>query len=201
MGSLSWNRKTRCTAFAGTKKVASGALEQVAWKVATDMESGEITDVLIFDDHTSQQIEVEFRGLREDIVKRLPEPPAEGVSAQSDEAVKGRGRPKLGVVARELTLLPRHWDWLSTQPGGASVAVRKLVEEARRANEASDRLRSAKDAAYKFMHAMAGSEAGFEEAARALFAEDRLRFDELVQPWPVDVRDHLRKVAAGAFAA
>ncbi len=69
---------------------------------------------------------------------------------------RGRGRPKLGVVAREVTLLPRHWDWLNAQPGGASVALRKLVEQARRANGDADRARAAREAAYHFMSAMAG---------------------------------------------
>jgi hypothetical protein len=105
----------------------------------------------------------------------------------------------MGVVAREVTLLPRHWEWLSRQPGGASVALRKLVEAARRANTGQDRVRSSQEAAYRFATVMAGNLAGFEEALRALFARNRSRFDEQVAPWPVDVRDHVRKLAAAAF--
>jgi hypothetical protein len=108
---------------------------------------------------------------------------------------RGRGRPKLGVVAREVTLLPRHWDWLGAQPGGASVALRKLVEDARRANGDRDRQRAARDAAYHFMSTMAGDLPGFEEASRALFADDRRRFAELIADWPVDIRDHIVKLA------
>ena len=108
---------------------------------------------------------------------------------------RGRGRPKLGVVAREVTLLPRHWEWLSAQPGGASVALRKLVEEARRANGDRDRHRAARDAAYHFMSAMAGNLPDFEEASRALFADDRRRFTGLIAPWPADIRDHIVKLA------
>ena len=108
---------------------------------------------------------------------------------------RGRGRPKLGVVAREITLLPRHWEWLGTQPGGASVALRKLVEEARRANGDVDRARAAKEAAYRFMSTMAGNLAGFEEASRALFADDRRRFVGLIAGWPDDIRDHVVKLA------
>jgi uncharacterized protein len=98
------------------------------------------------------------------------------------------------VVAREVTLLPRHWEWLSAQPGGASVALRKLVDEARRANSDRDRSRVARDAAYYFMSAMAGDLANFEEAARALFANDRRRLAALIAGWPDDIRDHIVKL-------
>jgi hypothetical protein len=103
------------------------------------------------------------------------------------------------VVAREVTLLPRHWDWLNSQPGGASVALRKLVEHARKANESRDRVRIARESAYRFMSAMAGNEPGFEEATRALFAGDRARFDEHVRRWPAAVREHVAKLAAAAI--
>jgi hypothetical protein len=98
------------------------------------------------------------------------------------------------VVAREVTLLPRHWEWLSAQPGGASVALRRLVDEARRANGERDRNRAARDAAYHFMSAMAGNLANFEEAARALFADDRRRLAGLIATWPDDIRDHVIKL-------
>ena len=99
------------------------------------------------------------------------------------------------MVAREVTLLPRHWEWLNAQPGGASVALRKLVEAARRSNGDADRLRAARDAAYHFMSAMAGNLANFEEASRALFADDRRRFTALIAAWPADIRDHVVKLA------
>jgi hypothetical protein len=99
------------------------------------------------------------------------------------------------VVAREVTLLPRHWEWLNTQPGGASVALRKLVDEARRAYGDHDRQRAARDAAYHFMSAMAGNLRNFEEASRALFADDRRKFTALIAAWPADIRDHVVKLA------
>ena len=102
-------------------------------------------------------------------------------------------------MPREVTLLPRHWDWLGTQPGGASVALRKLVEQARKSNQSTDRLRHAQEAAYRFMSAMAGNEAGFEEAARALFAGNRELFSTHVDSWPSDVGSHAKKLAAPAF--
>ena len=104
-----------------------------------------------------------------------------------------------GSVSREVTLLPRHWDWLNSQPGGASVALRKLVEEARRINRGKDKVRHSQEVAYRFMSAMAGNLPGFEEATRALFACDPERFENLVASWSVDIRDHARKLAEAAF--
>ena len=112
---------------------------------------------------------------------------------------RGPGRPKLGVVAREITLLPRHWEWLAQQAGGASVAIRKLVEEARRTGEDKDRIRQAQEAAYRFMSAMAGNRPHYEDAIRALFADDPAGFEKLIAEWPADVRDHALTLAERAF--
>ena len=98
-----------------------------------------------------------------------------------------------------MTLLPRHWDWLASQPGGASVALRKLVEHAMRANAGKDRIRASQNAAYRFMSAMAGNRVRFEDAARALFAGDAATFNRLVQAWPQDIRDHATRLAAVAL--
>lgn len=135
--------------------------------------------MLVYDDATGRLVDIDPR----------PIPPAEL------EEPRGPGRPRLGVIAREVTLLPRHWDWLANQPGGASVALRKLVEEARRNNGDKDRRRAAQEAAYRFMSSMAGDFPGFEEALRALFAHDRRKFSERVAPWPADVRDYAIKLA------
>lgn len=199
-------REASCTAFEGTRRIASGLLPDVAVKVKEVLDRGERAPVLIFDDATSELIEVDFRGTVEQVVARLtPNPAAATQDGPPDHTVletrRKPGRPRLGVVAKEVTLLPRHWEWLNRQPGGASVAMRKLVEEARRVNEAKDRVRRAQEVAYRFMSAMAGNEVGFEEALRALFASDRTRFDSLLDAWPIDVRDHARKLAMRAFAS
>jgi uncharacterized protein len=193
-----------CTAFEGTRRIASGVLPDVALKVKRVIDRGVRAPVLIFDDASSELIEVDFRGTAHDVLEWLAtcqgsNAPTGSSTAPEPEARRKPGRPRLGVVAREVTLLPRHWEWLNRQPGGASVAMRKLVEEARRVNETRDRVRRAQEVAYRFMSAMAGNEAGFEEALRALFAADQTRFDSLVDSWPIDVRDHTRKLAAGAF--
>ncbi|WP_025413074.1 DUF2239 family protein [Gemmatirosa kalamazoonensis] len=188
----------RCTAFEGTRRIASGALGEVALATKAVVERGPTGPVLVFDDDTSEPIELDLRGSDEDVLRRLAPPPP---PAEEPKATRGPGRPRLGVVAREVTLLPRHWEWLAAQPGGASVALRRLVDEARRDREPADRLRAAREAAYRFMSAMAGDAPGFEEATRALFAGDRVRFTAQTADWPSDVRDHARRLAAAAFDA
>jgi uncharacterized protein len=178
------------TAFIGSRRLASGPLDQVALAAKKAIDRGAQQPVLIYNDETGRAIDIDGRGSDAEILGRLarPAPPP---------LPRGPGRPKLGVVAREVTLLPRHWQWLGSQPGGASVALRKLVEAARRANQEVDEHRRRQEAAYHFMSAMAGDLANFEEAARALFANDRARFTDLVGPWPADLRDHACRLAFG----
>lgn len=212
---MSWYGNTLCTAFEGSERIASGELKEVALmaKTAIDRGAGSLTPtpVLIFADATSDVIELDWRGSVEEFAVRLalslhdavPETDVEALSEgeAAPDAPRGPGRPRLGVVAREVTLLPRHWQWLGTQPGGASVALRKLVEAARRSSEVKDRVRQASAVGYKFMSTMAGHEPGFEEASRALFAGDQAGFDTLIAAWPVDVQTHLKKILADAFWA
>jgi hypothetical protein len=190
-----------CIAFDGHRRLAAGPLREVALAVKSATESEVTGPVFIYDDATGRVIDLDTRGTAEEVVARLAQrvapvpPPPESGTDQTAGELRGRGRPKLGVIAREVTLLPRHWDWLNAQPGGASVALRKLVEEARRTSGDRDRTRAAQEAAYHFMSAIAGDLPGFEEAARALFAYDRRRFGDLVAVWPEDVRDHAIKLA------
>jgi hypothetical protein len=189
-----------CTAFNGNLCVASGNLSKVAEKVKRLIDQDEQASILIFDDDTSELVEVDFRGTMEDVLKRLKKSKSGGtINASSDadqHAQRGPGRPKLGVVSREVTLLPRHWDWLNRQPGGASVALRKLVENARRINSV---MRHSQEVAYRFMSAMAGNLPGIEEATRALFAGDADRFNSWVASWSADIRNHVIKLAEPAF--
>lgn len=191
-------------AFEGSRRVAAGGLHEVVRSVKGVLDSRPDAQVLVFEQSTSELRGVDFRGTLEQVLQRL-ESQDSGVHGAVGDAAPARsggpGRPRLGVVAREVTLLPRHWDWLAKQPGGASVALRKLVEQARRSNEPADSLRHAQEVSYRFMSAMAGNLAGFEEAARALFAGDQARFAMLVEPWPDDIRGHLRTLSAPAFAA
>ncbi|AOK26503.1 hypothetical protein WK68_03795 [Burkholderia ubonensis] len=189
------------TAFEGYRRLATGPLATVALTVRRAIDAGPAATVLIFDDTTGRSIDIDTRGSDDEIRARF-EPSREDASAPADaqaraDEPRGRGRPKLGVVAREVTLLPRHWDWLGAQPGGASVALRKLVDEARRARATEDRSRAAKDRTYHFMSAIGGDLAGFEEATRALYANDHARMEELIAAWPDDVRDHALALVLG----
>ena len=176
---------TTLTVFFGFQRVAHGSKAEVLEQLSRRDDPG---PYLVFDDQTGTQLDLDMRELPPEL--RYPE-----AEPHRDEAPRSVGRPKLGVVAREMTLLPRHWEWLNAQPGGASVALRKLVEEARRASGDKDRERQARDAAYHFMSTMAGNLAQFEEASRALFADDRRRFTGLIADWPADIRDHIVKLA------
>ena len=187
-------------AFEGDRCVASGDLREVARSAKQAIGRQPHAAILIFNGRTSAMVDVDFRGSVEDVVARIPLP--EAPAADEDTAVatpRGPGRPKLGVVAREITLLPRHWDWLAQQKGGASVVIRRLVDDARRNGEGGDRIRLAQEAAYRFMSTMAGNRPNFEEAIRALFAGDASRFEQLIAEWPADVRDHAAKLATPAF--
>src|SRR6202163_2945164 len=178
------------TAFIGSRRLACGSLDPVAVAGEKAVAVGTQQPVLIYNDSTGRAIDIDSRGSDAEILARLARPAPAPLP-------RGRGRPKLGVVAREVTLLPRHWQWLGSQPGGASVAIRKLVEIARRENQEVDQRRQRQEAAYHFMSAMAGDLANFEEASRALFANDRERFSGLIRSWPADVRDHAFKLAFG----
>jgi hypothetical protein len=158
-----------CSAFLDNRKIASGEPAEVLVKMRELLAADPGARALVFDDETGELVDF-------------------------DAPPKKPGRPKLGVVAREVTLLPRHWEWLADQPGGASVALRKLVEHARKANAGVDRRRRAQEAAYRFLSAMAGDEPGFEEATRALFAGRREDFEANMALWPEDVREHARKL-------
>ena len=193
-----------CTAFKSNRCIASGNLVEVAKKVKETIDHDGEGSVLIFDDLNSEIIELDFRGTMEDVLKRLEKPTPRSASTSepltTDQGPTRRpGRPRLGVVSREVTLLPRHWEWLNCQPGGASVALRKLVEAARRVNRDRDKVRHSQEVTYRFMSAMAGNLPGFEEATRALFAKNPERFKDLIDSWPGDIRNHARKLAEAAF--
>ncbi len=193
---------TPTTAFEGSRILLSGPLIDVALAVKASTESGAADPIFVFDDATGRTLDFDLRGTKADIAARLSRSPAvpgpQAPSTPSEEPSperRGRGRPKLGVVGREVTLLPRHWEWLAVQPGGASVALRKLVDEARKAGDPAQALRAAREAAYRFMSAIAGNLPGFEEAIRALFANDRVRFEQQMSSWPEDIRSYAIRLA------
>lgn len=183
-------------AFAGHERIAAGDIARVTTHVTRAMKRApQRAPILVFDAVTGDQVDLDLRA-KAQIPSRHH---SVGRDAPAGEEPRGPGRPKLGVVAREVTLLPRHWNWLVSQPGGASVALRKLVEHAMRANAGKDRVRAAQNAAYRFMSVMAGNRPGFEEASRALFAGDAEKFHRLADAWPKDIRDLAVKLAADAL--
>jgi len=162
-------RSETVTAFLGDTQLASGSREAVT-RTLEDRYPGDLGSILVFDDASGKLTDLDYW----DAAKTAPVPAA--------------GRPRLGVKAREVTLLPRHWDWLAAQPGGASAALRRLVEAA--AREAPS-LEQRRDAAYHFMSHMCGDRPGYEEALRALYRDEDGAFDSIVAAWPDDVRTHI----------
>ena len=193
------------TAFQGDRRIAGGPLVEVALVVKAHDDAANAA-VLVFDDATGAVIDLDLRGSDAEIVARLAKrfPPARSAEpvaedqSPPDAGPRSRGRPKLGVVAREVTLLPRQWEWLAAQPGGASQALRRLVDTARRADGDESARRARREASYRFLSAVAGNLPGFEEASRALFADDLERFTREMASWPVDVRIHAQKLAGFA---
>jgi hypothetical protein len=167
------------TAFEGARRLATGPRAAVLRAVKAHLDGGG-EPALLFDDATGKQVDFDFRGTSDEVVAR----------AEPRRRTAGPGRPRLGVVAREVTLLPRHWQWLERQRGGSSAALRRLVEEARRREPDRARARRALEAAGTFLWAMAGNLPGFEEASRALYARDGARLRALSARWPRDVREH-----------
>lgn len=175
--------------FAGPQMIVMGGRDEIAGTIARLRTQGDARSLLVFDSATGEQVDLDPRE-------------RSVLDAEADEAsTRGPGRPRLGVVSREVTLLPRHWEWLNAQPSGASAALRRLVDQARRENESADRVRRSQEAAFRFMTAMAGNEAGFEEACRSLFAGDEHGFRSHVEGWPADVARFAARLAGGAFTA
>ena len=192
--------------------MARGPLADVALQVKAATEARPLARFMVFNALSSEILDFDHRGSADEVLARLAlahphadadaDAPTSSTHASTDDGAvpkSGPGRPKMGVVAREVTLLPRHWAWLASQPGGASVALRKLVEQARKDSQVHDQRRLSQEASYRFMSAMAGSLDGFEEAARALFAADRPRFEALIAPWPADIQTHLQQLAEAAL--
>ena len=182
-----------CTAFLQHQRVAAGSYADVAQALAAmDLTAG---GLLVFDDATGSQVDYPWPA-----GYVWPQPGGDAAELDSEPAAQPSvGRPKLGVVAREVTLLPRHWEWLAQQRGGASAALRRLVDEARRTTIEQDNERRIKENSYRFMSAIAGALPGYEEATRALFGHDSKLFAERIAHWPADIQVHLAWMTRDAF--
>jgi uncharacterized protein len=191
------------TAFVGSRRIGRGGLSRVADAVKQSVDLGGAEEILIFEDANGRPIEIDFRGSADDVqasVRRALIARAGPTATVEAESVRKPGRPKIGVVAREVTLLPRHWQWLGRQPGGASVALRRLVEEAAKDRSGQERRRQAQEAAYRFLSALAGDRPHYEDAVRALFAGDAAGFARHIASWPSDIQDYALVIGEDAFA-
>ncbi|MET0793296.1 MAG: DUF2239 family protein [Polyangiaceae bacterium] len=178
------------SAFSADRLIAFGSLSAVLSAAKLYLDEAEDAQLLIFEDRTGRQVDFDFSGTLAEVQARALPPPER----------TGPGRPKLGVVSREVSLLPRHWEWLEDQPQGISAGLRRLVDEARKRNPGELRARKGREAVSKFMTAIAGNRVNYEEASRALFAADQARFEELTAEWPEDIRAHLLRVLEEALA-
>jgi uncharacterized protein len=184
------------TAFDGHKRLAEGRLDAVVIAIKRKLKAAPASSILVFSDSTGKEMDFDLRGSEKEVLLRLHV----YLSRESEPlAGNGPGRPKLGVVAREVSLLPRHWEWLSTQSGGASAALRKLVEEAKKSSFGKEEAKHAQERAHKFMTSVAGNLPRYEEALRALYARDKKRFKEQMTDWPPDVRNYSCKMADPSF--
>jgi hypothetical protein len=178
------------TAFAGVRQVAEGTLDDVLPVLKRRFDADRGDTVLVFEDETGRQVDFDLRGTLEEVLER-----------ESPSHARGPGRPRLGVVSREVSLLPRHWDWLEEQPNGISAAIRRLVDQARKAEPGKERARRIRAALSRFLTAMAGNLPHYEEATRALFRGETGRFQTLVKGWPKDVREYAVQRARQAARA
>lgn len=179
------------TAFLGQQRLVTAPLTEMLSQVKPvldDLGGSRNQPLIIFNDQTGKTVDFDWRGTLEDVLAR--EAPAPKT---------GPGRPRLGVVSREISLLPRHWDWLESHPNGASAALRRLIDEARKADPAGERRRMAVLPTDRFLTVMGGDLPGAEEASRALYNGDGAAFRKIVQAWPQDIRHHALHLSAPAF--
>ena len=189
------NDKTTFTAFEGHSLIAHGDLAEVVLKIKSTIGKASISTILIFSDITGKTIDFNFHGSKQDILKRL-----EVYTSVEDAGLSsGPGRPKLGVVSREVSLLPRHWEWLATQRGGASATIRTLVEDAMKKSSSGQSVKQVQDRVYQIMSVLAGDLSDYEEALRAMYKKDKKSFLGFIEKWPNDVQHYLLKSSKEIF--
>lgn len=184
------------TAFETHKILSQGSLEDVVLKVKKRLEKSPESQIVIYSDVTGKSMDFNFQGSEKEVLKRLE---VYTTPESADEASTGPGRPKLGVISREVSLLPRHWEWLATQSGGASNTLRKLVEESMKKTSGVQTVKTAQERTYKFMSVEAGDLENYEEALRALYRKDKEKFTSDIKTWPRDVQKHILELAKPVF--
>jgi uncharacterized protein len=185
------------TAFEETKLLAQGPLDEVALKVKRRLKANHEASILVFSDSTGKEMDFDLRGTEKEMLQRLQVYLSPTDSLPSENT--GPGRPKLGVVSREVSLLPRHWEWLSTQTGGASATLRRLIDDARKSSSGREIVKQAQERTHKLMSTLGGNLPNYEEALRAFYAKDKKKFKDQMQDWPADIKEYIQKMAADAF--
>lgn len=183
------------TAFEGKNLYVRGSLIEVALKVKERLGSLSNSSILIFSDSSGKTMDLNFQGSEQELVKRL----SVFVSEETPKDLNGPGRPKLGVISREVSLLPRHWEWLASQSGGASATLRRLIEVEVKTTSTNPSPKLVQERTYKVMNVMAGDLRGYEEALRALYKRDEKAFLKEIAQWPSDVRDYVTELGQPAF--
>lgn len=182
------------TVFEAAKMLFRGSLTEVVVKVKKRLGKSDHSPCSIFSDDTGKAIDFNFQGSEKDVLKRL-----EIFVSETPLENSGPGRPKLGVISREVSLLPRHWEWLATQAGGASAVLRRLVDEAKKKSAEGNAIKQAQERVYKFLSVMAGDMPGYEEALRALYRKEEKKFALQIEAWPEDVKAYVLELAGPVF--
>jgi hypothetical protein len=188
--------KTTYTAFKGHNLFAHGTLDEVVLTIKGHIGKSDHSSVFIFSDSTGKMIDFNFQGTQKDILKRLEI----FISEENPKENTGPGRPKLGVMSREVSLLPQHWEWLATQPGGASAILRKLVDEAKKKSLGTPTIKQIQEKVHRFVSSIAGDFEGYEEALRALYRKDKKEFLQQIESWPTDIKKHVMDLAKPIFS-
>jgi hypothetical protein len=172
------------SAFLDDVLIAQGSREAVTRRIEDRYSASDFSQIRVFDDVTGRVTDLDYF---EAAARSAPE-------EKPAEPPRGRGRPKLGVVAREITLLPRQWEWLATQPGGASATIRRLIDESRKRRAATLTAAEAREGVHRFMTEMAGDRPGYEDALRALYRSDIEGVRAIADTWPEDIRRYLNRL-------
>lgn len=181
------------TAFEEFKIVSQGTLDDVAISVKHRLKEQGSSNILIFSDSTGRQIDLDLSGTDKQVLDRLKVFTTSSVQTQS-----GAGRPKLGVLPREISLLPSHWEWLLNQEGGSSAVIRNLIDEKMK-TQLIHKNKIAQERTYKFLSAHAGNLPSFEDAVRFLYRKDKKKFMDQISGWPKDVLKYTLSLSSDAF--
>lgn len=188
---------TSYTAFENDQILTQGPLDQVVLKIKRKLGNAAHSSILIFSDQSGKIMDFNFSGSEAEVIKRLDIYVSSSSPASSE--IQGPGRPKLGVISREVSLLPRHWEWLAQQSSSVSAILRKMIEEAMKKSSTANETKQSQERTYQFMSVMAGNLSQYEEALRALYQKNQKLFFSLIDKWPTDIKKHVTSLAKDAF--